>query len=293
MSTWWHDHNAYWRAHPDESTENPCFPDHLVSLLDAVEACFVAAGGSSAWPDPHTDPSSPGGCSAPTDDEYSRLTHPERYVILEVRVRAWMDVLAQLGLAHVAPHGAGPLPTQGQATTPCASADESRPRAADAGLDGRDGLGQHDHLVEPSPVGERGEGGPAWPNCPRQPSVVWMAIPHENAPTLRVAAWPLDELGTQVEVGLSDPIVIIDRVPDCPCDACDDGSADLLEGLDRTLLSIVDGSIEVVATGGVRRERSAWDGSSGSDWLGQGDYAIRGASWFPGREPLPLITPMT
>ena len=120
-----------------------------------------------------------------------------------------------------------------------------------------------------------------------------MAIPHENAPTLRVAAWPLDELGTQVEVGLSDPIVIIDRVPDCPCDACDDGSADLLEGLDRTLLSIVDGSIEVVATGGVRRERSAWDGSSGSDWLGQGDYAIRGASWFPGREPLPLITPMT
>lgn len=81
MSTWWHDHNAYWRAHPDESTENPCFPDHLVSLLDAVEACFVAAGGSSAWPDPHADPSSPGGCSAPTDDEYSRLTHPERYVI--------------------------------------------------------------------------------------------------------------------------------------------------------------------------------------------------------------------
>ena len=49
-------------------------------------------------------------------------------------------------------------------------------------------------------------------------------------------------------IGIGDPAVPVSTTPDCGCDACDSGSRDLLENLDRTLLSIVDGSFEVAHT---------------------------------------------
>jgi hypothetical protein len=47
-----------------------------------------------AWPDPH-----PGGAEA-RDEEYSRLTDPDRYAVVHARARIWADVLAdELGAA--------------------------------------------------------------------------------------------------------------------------------------------------------------------------------------------------
>lgn len=51
-----------------------------------------AGGHRQAWPDPHTD-------RDPVEDEYSRVSRPERYVILEARRQAWVDALQRRGLA--------------------------------------------------------------------------------------------------------------------------------------------------------------------------------------------------
>lgn len=85
MTTWWREHNR--------TSDSWVFPDHLVALLDDVESRFITAGGHrQAWPDPHTD-------RDPVEDEYSRVSRPERYVILEARRQAWVDALQRRGLA--------------------------------------------------------------------------------------------------------------------------------------------------------------------------------------------------
>ena len=64
-------------------------------LLSAVTAAFDLTGrGFDPWPDPHA-----GG--APHDDEYSRVTDPERWRIIGARADAWLAGLADLDLAAV------------------------------------------------------------------------------------------------------------------------------------------------------------------------------------------------
>src|SRR5690606_22817037 len=46
----------------------------------------------------------------------------------------------------------------------------------------------------------------------------------------------------------------VETIPDCGCDACDSGSRDLLEQLDQSILSIVDGSYEALISPDGRRE---------------------------------------
>ncbi|MCA1008411.1 DUF6226 family protein [Rhodococcus hoagii] len=53
-----------------------------------------------------------------------------------------------------------------------------------------------------------------------------------------------------VTVAAGDPAVRLAEIPDCGCDACDRGSAGLLEELDRWVLSVVDGSLEVEVAAG-------------------------------------------
>lgn len=56
-------------------------------LIDSVEAAFATTGaGLSPWPNPHPD-------GSPRDDEYSRLTDPERWCIIGARLDAWIEVL--------------------------------------------------------------------------------------------------------------------------------------------------------------------------------------------------------
>lgn len=50
----------------------------------------------------------------------------------------------------------------------------------------------------------------------------------------------VDDAGVVVAVGL--PAVVVHRVPDCGCDACDSGSADVIAEIDSWLGAIVDGS---------------------------------------------------
>lgn len=74
------------------------------SLRAAVESRFVATGADTpGWPDPHEG-------REPADDEYSRCSDPERYEILRARMRAWIDVLVEQGLARVEDLGEADLP---------------------------------------------------------------------------------------------------------------------------------------------------------------------------------------
>lgn len=68
------------------------------ALVAAVERRYAATGAPS-WPDPHQG-------ELPADEEYSRVTDPERYVVVRHRVQAWVDELVARG-AQVSAAGPG------------------------------------------------------------------------------------------------------------------------------------------------------------------------------------------
>jgi hypothetical protein len=102
----------------------------------------------------------------------------------------------------------------------------------------------------------------------------------------------LDDAG--VTLGVGDPAVCVGWFPDCGCDACDSGSQDALDELDRHIAGIVSGTFRRLSRGsrtitvldadgwsasgfsGGHREVSAvltdptgWDEVSGAPWLDQ------------------------
>lgn len=77
-----------------------CTPEHVLDLLRSVEARFAATRTVADWPDPLADPTAPSG-RRDAREEYSRVSHPERYAIVGERVDAWVAELANRGLADV------------------------------------------------------------------------------------------------------------------------------------------------------------------------------------------------
>ena len=72
---------------------------------------------------------------------------------------------------------------------------------------------------------------------------------------------------TFVQVGVGDPVEVLDRQPVCGCDACDTGSVDLLETFDSSFVLALSGGVYVVRGRGskvVRRSLDGW-GSTGVD----------------------------
>lgn len=69
--------------------------DDAAALFAIVEAAFAVTGrGFEPWPDPHAD-------RDVADDEYSRVTDPERMRITGARADAWIRALVDLGAAHL------------------------------------------------------------------------------------------------------------------------------------------------------------------------------------------------
>lgn len=100
--------------------------------------------------------------------------------------------------------------------------------------------------------------------------------------------------GTFVQVGVGDPVEVLDRQPDCGCDACDTGSTDLLETVDSAFILALSGGVYVVREGDkvVRRSLDGW-GSNGmftrgeqERWLAEADAGrrtegvVRGDAWL-------------
>ncbi len=64
-------------------------------LVAAVDAAFVETGrGLDGWPDPHPD-------RRPQEEEYSRVTNPQRWKILAARAEAWFAAMAAAGIAEI------------------------------------------------------------------------------------------------------------------------------------------------------------------------------------------------
>ncbi len=108
-----------------------------------------------------------------------------------------------------------------------------------------------------------------------------------------VVAWAPTQCAeeTLVQVGVGDPVELLARQPDCGCDACDTGSADLLETVDNAFLLALSGGVYVVRDGErvVRRSLDGWestDVADGERWLAEaadgprGDGVVAGDPWL-------------
>lgn len=240
-------------------------PAHVRDLLASVDARFAAGRTVPDWPDPLADPSAAAGRREAREEEYSRVSHPERYAIIGERVDAWVAELTDRGLADV------------EESTP--------PRTL--------------------PVGHPDEGGDGWLLIPRVSLTrVRVLRPRRDGalPLVLGTAPFVEDPGESLVVATGDPFVELVLVPDCGCDACDSGSADLLRWLDESLLPVVDGSLRVHVEGGTTRVASAGTASSSTAngrearertrALGRRAHEYAGLPWdarWPERSPHPYI----
>ena len=79
----------------------------------------------------------------------------------------------------------------------------------------------------------------------------------------------IDDAG--VVLGVGHPSVLVALFPDCGCDACDSGSQDELDHLDRHMLGIVAGRFRRLTRRGRQITTIDADGSSGSGKFGRGE----------------------
>ncbi len=161
-----------------------------MSELQALVAARYARLDLPTWPDPH-----PNGTS-PRDEEYSRVTDPERYRLVHARAGVWTAVLEEeLGAV------AEPL-------APTSIVAGGHPRSFDRGV----------RLTRPLPG--------ALPLVLLERDV---EMPSGDA-TLAV-----------LEIAVARPDVVVQRQPDCGCDACDSGSDRLLEAIDSAIGRVIGG----------------------------------------------------
>lgn len=179
----------------------------VAELIASVDAAFVETGrGLARWEDPHPD-------RRPLEEEYSRLTNPQKWRILRARAEAWLKSLDAGGLAEIDPDAAVVW--------------EEQPRVDVVGVQ------------RASP---RGSG----------------AIP-------LTFAWTHFDGATGVVIGVGDPVVVVELVPDCGCDACDSGSQAVLDELDEYVLGVVTGEYRRLRRGKRQitvsaRDHLSWSG---------------------------------
>ena len=217
-------------------TDTEALPPPLADLVAAVDVRFADTRTVEDWADPLAD-DSPFGRREPREEEYSRVSHPERYAIVGERADAWVAELLGRGLADVVDV---PPPSE-------------------------------------LPPGRQYEGGDGWllrPGVRITRLRVLRPRRHGALPlALGTTTWP-DDPGQSLVVGVGTPFVERALVPDCGCDACDSGSADLLRQLDDSLLPVLDGSLRLRLEGGRLDGASAEGAWSGTVY--RGDARERG-----------------
>lgn len=182
----------------------------LVELHERVVAAYDQLGLPS-WPDPHP------GTTSPRDDEYSRVTQPQRYRIVQARSRVWANALADVP-------------------------------------------GVKSETLDPTPLIGEGEPG-SFDRAIRLSSVRPSTLPLfllEHSVGLRESADALPVLHICVVV----PEITIARVPECGCDACDSGSAELLRTVDDAIGHVVGTSFVVLRSDGWQAQWHPGGGSS-------------------------------
>jgi hypothetical protein len=94
-----------------------------------------------------------------------------------------------------------------------------------------------------------------------------------------------------VQIGVGEPVEVLERQPDCGCDACDTGSADLLETVDDAFVLALSGGVYAVREGAgvVTRHLDGWGSNGVADaqrWLDEAaegrrsDGVVAGDPWL-------------
>ncbi|MEB3966870.1 DUF6226 family protein [Streptomyces kunmingensis] len=109
---------------------------------------------------------------------------------------------------------------------------------------------------------------------------------------------------TVLVIGAGEPAKTLGALPDCGCDACDDGSEQLIEAVDDLVLAVVTGTFVHIDAGRGREIVATGDERSASDWddvrdpveeavaaarAGHSPYeVVQGQAWgVPGATPRP------
>lgn len=260
--TWWQAEDAFLREIGEDGSAiwadaGPPFSGPLLQLLAEVEDVFAGtAAATPGWDDPHVGPD--GQDRDVREEEYSRCLDLGKYRILWSREEAWARVLTARGWADRDDLAAGDLRSGLRWVAP--------PR-----------LPLHRTTVL----------------RPRRPGAQPLILARTAAEVTAVDG-VVDLTRTDAELpglvlGIGDPTLEVERFPDCGCDACDSGSRDLLEVLDRAILSIVDGSFEMVLSPGWTSRRTSFSasGSSREERTGR-SMTLTAQPWADGWVPRPL-----
>jgi hypothetical protein len=118
------------------------------------------------------------------------------------------------------------------------------------------------------------------------------AVPHRRGAVPLVVARSTfgDVPDAGVTLGVGDPAVCVSWLPECGCDACDSGSQNELDELDRIILGVVSGTFRRLELGNRLITQFDDDGWSASGSFGRreveavlanpkGWHEISGASW--------------
>lgn len=217
-------------------------------LQAQVEERFELLGLPS-WPHPHPD-------LGPLDEEYSRLTDPGRYAVVHARARVWAEVLAEVVGARV-----DRLPPE----------EPGVPGVP--GVPGSGGAARR--------VFDRG----VRVASPRPDTLPLLLL---ESDVRDVRERPGGEPLPVLAIAVGRPDVVVDRWPDCGCDACDDGSEPLLDDIDGTIAQVVGGPFVVLhaahwgAQWSPERQRAHSEGSRGHDF----DALMRVCRGLAEREPV-------
>ncbi|WP_143016096.1 DUF6226 family protein [Nocardioides szechwanensis] len=208
------------------SSTPPASPAWANDLVAQVNRVFSRTGADTPGrPDPHQG-------RPPAEEEYSRCLEAGKYRILDTRIEAWVQTLADRGIAI----------------------------SRDAPLSGPRWLGavrppeQHHRIQRIDPTAPGG-------------LALWFARTLVDGAQFGV------DVGVGTPTGRSEPPVLVDVVPPCGCDACDDGSEALLEAVDDWFVTVARGGVVHARDGERRITRTinGWQGTGDADeaWLDQ------------------------
>jgi hypothetical protein len=193
-----------------------------VSQLRAQVAAAYDRLDAPAWPDPHP------GRSMPRDEEYSRVTHPERYRIVHLRARVWADRLVAVPGVTVESLAPAPLDDDGR-------------------------LGPFARGVRITSA---------------RPGTLPLLLLERDAPLLTPDRPEAGETIPVLHICVAEPTVALEMLPVCGCDACDSGSDDLLLTIDQAIGRVVGGPLVTLRGPGWHATWYPDGGSSGGTGRG-------------------------
>lgn len=128
-----------------------------------------------------------------------------------------------------------------------------------------DAVGARRQVLEPASAGVAGSA--AFDRgvrlVPRPPDALPLLLLERDVPT-RPGQWTLPLLN----IAVVRPDLVVERQPDCGCDACDSGSSDLLEAVDAAIRHVVGGPFVVLRGKQWHAQWHPEGGSAGGDGRG-------------------------